>query len=483
MTFVPTLVRWLVAIFLLFPFLSLIFFIGQLGLPPFEQILKAVEHSLLQAVPSAILSVVIGFFGAMGLAYWKRHERIIKIFFLLPNFIPVLFVMISVFLLIRPFPFGIPGIILVNTVINAGLCAVIIHSLMEEKIGGWSELALVEGASRWQFLKAIYQYLLRDLLWVGLFVFCVCFSSLNVPLLAGRFDVASLEVLIYESISLGESWNFILGLSVLQTSILFLMGMCFVLPQSENKNSHRNLSLLQWKWGVVPILVISTIILFEVLLYAPVGYQQLEAIQWSTLNPFPPLVESLIIGSAVGCMVFVLSCLICYSLPYSRFEKFLSAYMAPSTAVVAFSFYILDFESSRTLVVLALTLLFLPLVFRLNVSNHFRGIVGQIEVARVLGASSREIFWNISLPKCSKAIGLSAGLASFWAIGDFAVSGLLLGSPTLATIGKKLMESYRVEAASLFVVTLLVVGAILLSIFWSIGNVLSEKPLSRLRRL
>jgi thiamine transport system permease protein len=473
-----------IGLFLVFPFLTLLFYFDDWSLVETEQILKALKYSVLQSAWSAIFSVALGFLGAMGLNFWRRYSGFIRAIFLFPNLIPPLFVMISAFQIFRPFPFGLTGIVLINTMINAGLCAVVIQSIMEEKIGGWAELAYVEGAGKFQFLFVALKFLKRDLALVAYFVFCVCFSSLTIPLLAGKFDVASLEILIYEKLNLSENFGEIFGLAALQSIFIFLLGVSLPAPNAGRAQQNRKLHLLQWRWGTVPIVVISMVILFEVFITAPKGLDQIQMIGWGIFGAEAAAANSLGLGLLTGLLAFVLCCAICFSLPHRNFEKFVMAYIAPSTALTAFSYYILDLHWPLAVTAAALTGLFLPIVFRLSVASSFRGLTKEIEVAQVLGAGPNQIFWNITLPRCAKTFGIASGLVAFWAIGDFAVSGILMGDQVpMALLSKKLMESYRIEVASFFVLLLLVLGSTLLFAFWSLGYVLSERPLSRLRRL
>jgi thiamine transport system permease protein len=480
----PGLIRAAAGLFFVFPFLVLIFYFGRWSLGETSEWARALRNSFLQAGLSAVLSVALGFAGALGLNHWRRHAWTLKALFLLPNFIPPLFVMIAVFQILRPFPFGITGIVLVNTLINLGLCAVVIQSIMESKIAGWAELALIEGSGRLRFWTVCLKYLLKDLTYVGFFVFCICFSSLSIPLLAGRFNSTTLEALIYEKIRIGDNWNEVLGLAVLQSLVIFALGWWLRLPESPVTVQRRNLKLLRWRPGVLPALVSSLAILAELGITAPVGLRQIRAVGWAFFPLGSALAQSLWISLGVGALVLIFCGGICYSLPHRNFEKFLSAYVAPSAALTAFAFYILGWENSRAVTALALLCVFFPAVFRLYVAGTFRGLLKQIETARVLGAGPGLIFWSVTWPSTSTAMGLAAGLASFWAVGDFAVTGLLLGSgPPLAVLGKKLLESYRVEAAGFFVMLLLFLGLLSLILFWSLGYVLGERPLSRLRRL
>jgi len=477
-----TVVRLGTGLFLIFPFLVLVSYFENWSIGDTSQFFAALEFSLIQASLSAVASLFFGFIGALGLNYWTSQYKLLRWACLLPNFVPPLFVVISVFEIVRPFPFGTAGIVLINTLINMGLCAVILQTLLQDKVGGWSELALVEGVSKWRFIFTTLRYLKSDLSYVAFFVFCICFSSLSIPLLAGRFNAASLELLIYEKIHLGENWDQVFGLSVLQSMIIFVLGASLNLVKTSRKGYARNLSLLQWRWGALPTTVAATLIVLELVTDAPMGWSQIRSVGWELFGIEKAIYHSALLALLTGIFTFILSGLICLSLPHERFEKFLSAYVAPSTTLTAFAFLILQWEGTL-FTALALTCLLLPIVFRLNVSATFRGLVGQVAVARVMGASPWLIFTEITWPQVARSIGMAAGLVSFWAVGDFAVSGLLMTEQLpLAVQAKRLLESYRLEASTFFVLLILFVGSAFMFFFWSFGYVFSTRPLSRLRR-
>src|SRR5690606_17756883 len=126
-----------------------------------------------------------------------------------------LFVLLACLKFFSPFPFGFAGIVLVHAVLNIGLAAVSIARVLDAKVGGWAELALIEGGSRGNFLAAVFSSVKRDIGIVFLFIFSICFASLTVPLVVGRFDALTTEVLIYEKIRVTGEWGQAFSLSIL----------------------------------------------------------------------------------------------------------------------------------------------------------------------------------------------------------------------------------------------------------------------------
>jgi thiamine transport system permease protein len=71
---------------------------------------------------------------------------------------------------------------------------------------------------------------------------------------------------------------------------------------------------------------------------------------------------------------------------------------------------------------------------------------------------------------------LAAGLASLWAVGDFALSSMASSNEfTLGLLIKTLMGHYRIDAAQVLALPLLIVGLICFLIFAGVGRVLSRK--------
>ena len=68
-----------------------------------------------------------------------------------------------------------------------------------------------------------------------------------------------------------------------------------------------------------------------------------------------------------------------------------------------------------------------------------------------------------------------AGIASFWAVGDFALGKLLLPQDvTLSLLIESLLSSYRLNAAMALMSLLLVLGICCYLFFWSLQFVYSK---------
>src|SRR5690606_28137621 len=106
-----------------------------------------------QAFLSAAISLGLGVWGALGLLSVKGRKReISKFIFLLPNFLPTLFVVLAMLNILNPFPYGIAGIVITHVLINTGLVAYILSEAFENRLGGIVELCMIEGASRFRVL-------------------------------------------------------------------------------------------------------------------------------------------------------------------------------------------------------------------------------------------------------------------------------------------------------------------------------------------
>ena len=181
--------QFLIVIFFISPFLVLFFNLFKphaIGNFDFEELFWSLKNTTIQAGFSAFLSLVTGFFLSLGLlevANRKKINTAIDFLFLLPNFLPNLFIVIGLMNLVDPFPMGILGIVLVHVFINFGFVGILIKNLIVEKLGRSGELALVLGVSRINFIfKIILPQLKYDFLRIYLYVFTISFSSFAIPL-------------------------------------------------------------------------------------------------------------------------------------------------------------------------------------------------------------------------------------------------------------------------------------------------------------
>lgn len=479
------LIRSALLLYLVFPFLFLLAHFHITAWPEWRELLWAFKNSFSQAFLSALFSLLIGAWVAFGLISftdgYRRHYRLIlEVLCLLPNFLPPLFTLLSILNFIDPFPMGVIGITIAHTIINFGLVAVMLANIIENKIGNLAELAYVEGASRWQFLsKAFWPILKNDLMLLFLFVFTVCFGSFAIPLIVGGGKGTTMEVLIYEKIRLSSNWSEAVVLAFVQSAFIF--GISYFARRGQAVSSERmvNLRILRMFSGIAALLLIM---IFGFLGYAQgvvEGFRQISAFYELQSPLLWNFFGSLVMGVLVGLLSFGSLLVIAYCWPKPWFEKFLSGYMAPSTALCCFAFLIMGTNESFwpfIKIPLAFNLLCLASLYRMGWDGVLRSLEGQISIARTLGANSTQIFKEVLLPQISKRAALFAGVAAVWASGDYSVSRILAHRDvTLAMMTETLMSSYRLGMATVLSLSLVVCGVICFFVMMGVGNVFSRK--------
>ncbi|KYG63309.1 thiamine biosynthesis protein ThiP [Bdellovibrio bacteriovorus] len=470
--------RLSVVIFLLFPFLFLLAQFRITEWPDTGELLWAFKNSFIQAFFSAVFSLLIGFWVSLGLLSlssgpYKKLRFALEILCLLPNFLPPIFILLSTLNVVDPFPMGVIGIVLIHTLMNFGLVAVLLAGIIENKMGGMIELAYVEGARRWQFLtRGLFPFLKKDFWLLGLFIFVVCFGSFAVPLIVGGGKGTTVEVLIYEKIRLSNNWGDAVLLAFLQSTFIFALSFVASRGKGAYVTREANLNLIKSWSGVFIIVALSFMYLygyvqgfFSGLTLITNFYELQSALFWNFLG-------SMALGISVGVLCYAGLMLIAYCWPKAWFEKFLNGYVAPSTSLACFSLLLLGPNEGLypfIKIPLALTLLSLNSLFRMGWDGELHALQSQITVAYAMGASRCQIFKEILFPQLSARAGLLAGIASIWACGDFAVSRILAHRDlSIAMMTETLMSGYRLNQA--IVLSSLIILAGLLCFFICVGG-------------
>lgn len=480
--------RWLLVLYLVFPFLFLLMQFRLDQWPDWKEFFWAFKNSFLQAFFSAFLSVALGTWTAFGLLCFsdgrRRHYRLIlELFCLLPNFLPPLFILLSVLNFVDPFPMGLLGITLVHTIINFGLVAVLLTGLIENKMASIAELALIEGASRRQFLQfAFWPLMKRDLWMLFLFVFAVCFGSFAIPLIVGGGRGTTLEVLIYEKIRLSTNWSQAVILALFQSIFIFAVSSLAMKGRSHSSDRPANLKILRMYSGIVFLGIITALCFLGYLQGLVEGLHQLSSFYEVRAEIFLNFFGSLAMGTLVGLCAYGSLLWIAYCWPKPWFEKFFTGYVAPSTSLCCFAFLVGAPNESFwpfIKIPLAFNLLVLTSLYRMGWDGYLHSLENQITVARTLGARAPMIFKEILLPQISKRASLFAAVAAVWACGDFAVSRIIAHQDlTLAMMTETLMSGYRLGMATVLSVLVAVAGVLCFFICLGVGRVFSRKPLS-----
>ena len=129
-------------LFLIFPFVFLLTQFQVTSWPDMGELSWAFKNSFLQATLSAVFSLLIGFWVALGLLSLnsprtRRLRIVLELLCLLPNFLPPIFILLSALSVIDPFPMGISGIVIIHSLMNFGLAAVLLASGLSR--WGWAQ--------------------------------------------------------------------------------------------------------------------------------------------------------------------------------------------------------------------------------------------------------------------------------------------------------------------------------------------------------
>lgn len=476
-------------LFLVFPFLFLIWHFPVGAQPEWGEIAWAAKNTFWQAAGSATLCMVLGLWGALGLVCFSSEGRNplrsgLEILLLAPNFLPAIFTLIATLNIVDPFPMGLPGIVLVHTLMNWGLVAVLIAGLIEDKVGGLAEISVIEGTSRRRFIfRALLPMLRKDLMLLWLFVFSICFGSFGVPLVVGGGRGTTLEVLIYEKIRLSSDWSQAVFIALLQSLFLFALAWFAARGRTSTRIRRARLSLIEMKTGVALILFGAVFLIFGYLQGFPSGWRQMGSLQEMTGDLFRAFEGSMVVGLGCGFLCLLLLMLLGSLVPCVWFEKFLSGYVAPSSALTSFAFLVLTPNESfwpYIKIPFALALLTVPVLWKMGWQGQLEGIQRQREIAETLGASPFLAWKEVVLPQVAPLASTLAGIAAVWACGDFAVSRILSHHDlTLALMTETLMTSgYRLGLATILSPGIFIAGLLCFFILKGAGRVLSRKPRS-----
>lgn len=439
-----------------------------------ENVLSVFWVTFEQAILSALTTLALGFVGAQGLlSLYSRHlnRKIIEFIILFPNMMPALFVVLGCLTFVRPFPFGLVGVVFVHTVMNVGLVAVTLLNLLESKMGGMIELAWIEGATRTQFIRKSFGFLKKDIGYLFLFVFAISFSSFSVPLLIG--GVTTVELFIYQKIRVWGSWSEALTLSIIQMFFIFLFSLLLSQQKIEKSGRFYRLDLL-----ALPIAWFIPFFLALMVLIGPLISLNLADLSWKYIKS-SAFFGTLWVGLGVGGLTLFFLLLTAFSFPTRFLEKFMTGYITPSSVLTGFALLLIGPQGglwSLSKIVLGFSLITFPALYRMGWGSQLDSLKGQILITQTMGASWGLTFKKILFPQLIEKGGFLSGIAAFWACGDFALSTILAGGDkTLALIVQNLIGSYRLDMATLLMFILLICGIFCLVLFWGLGYVTSRK--------
>jgi len=442
-----------------------------------DTILSSLLFTIQQSLCSTLICAVLGTLGAFGLLGLHKGRSFTSAILSTPSFLPSLFVILAALNTLSPFPFGLGGIVLAHALTFAGFFAVRFSNIIENKTGGWMELAAIESASRWRLFWIIIRYLKNDLFLLSLTIFSVCMTSFSIPLVLGHFEQNTLEVLLYQKLILENNLS--------QSAIIFLLQLLvvgvfsfFFLQFPLQKVAKKQHLTLGWKPALLPLITLYAWAFFPLIfLVRSHSLQQVLALpelRRALQNTFH-------LSLLTGAFSLALLLLVIFYLPQRKLERLLLSLGSPSTTALGFLFILFQFRQGLLPVALCLALLHLPTLFRMYLWPQWHQILQQIYVAQLQGAHRGFIWSYISLPQLSKELFRAAGISALWASGEFALLLLLSPqTPTLNVLAQQLLGSYRLDQSLVITVFSLALGGGVWFLFQLVEYVTRQKSLSKM---
>ena len=476
----------LIKIFLVFALLLpyfIIFFSSFENFTTFNFPITIFYRNFIQALWSASICLIIGLLGALGLTKYK-NKPLLEMFILLPSFFPSLFVIFSLLtffsLLPFDFPYGLSGIVIAHVVIYSGLTCTMLSRMLKESCGSQIILSKMFGHSQ----KSIFFYVLlpnikRDLFTVFLTLLCLCLGSFSIPLVLGGGKWVTTEMAIYELIRFEGDLTSAAFLSVYQIFILFFF--IYFIPHFREKKVTLDCQEIGSKWFICLPITITLLLIVTCFIDLIAGWPSFTATLFDSLLLLKSFGGTLLISFLTGCMILFFLSLIAFVGPSVFLDKLYLLFMMPSTAVMGFSLLFLSYYfewelraliQTSFLTALGLSLLFLGGLYRWKWSGEVFRLASQRQLAKLMGHGHWSIFLYIIWPQSRSLAFYLAGLAAFWAAGDFALSLMIFkdASATLGLLLNSMISSYRFNGASWVLLFMLLSGFLMWFCFFILGK-------------
>ena len=453
-----------------------------------QEVFWAFKNTFLQSAMSSGFIFIFGLLGAFGLFWleqWKLPllSKFFEIYFILPSFLPPIFVILSCLKFLDPFPMGIFGIVFVHVVMNSGFAALTFYRLIQQKMNPLLVLAQIDGVGFFRFLRSVLlPHLKKDFIVIALSFFSLCFASFSVPMLVGGGSGTTIEVLIYEKIKIEGAWGEATLLAIFQMILLFALYPYWKKTKDEvisNRNLRSDFSLVRWELGLFPVFIMNFMVYFYLFNNFIIGYQQVLNTT-GLLDSIPQsLFGTILIGIGTGSGIYLFCLLVVFVLPSRLFQQFLNRYVSPTGSLVGFAFLMVGSQWPHLTLIKIIIVLILAMstyLLKIFILPSYNKLVEQVQIARSMGASWSKITAQVVYPQMASQIGFVSGLGAFWSVGDFAISKIIAEkSVSLAHLIEALMSHYRMNAATVLSNLLLLIGIILFLLFWGIGHVSSSQ--------
>ncbi len=186
-------------------------------------------------------------------------------------------------------------------------------------------------------------------------------------------------------------------------------------------------------------------------------------------------------GLVTGLLIFILLSLIGFSFLNKKFSRFFLTFINPGWVVVGFSFLLMGeniFFREFTKSSMALSLLYLPFLFRLSFQQKLEDLNKQVKVSGLFPVSWFKIYREVIFPQSLPLICFLSGLGALWACGDFALTGLIMNNQSVSTLAldiQNLVGNYRLEQALVLLVPLMIVSFFVFFVFQGLSRVSTRK--------
>jgi len=475
---------------LAFPVLHILFYVPFTSLTWDPFLSPVLLGATVQALLSSVLTLLLGFLGALGLAQNQvimtpGRFRVLVFALILPSFLPPLLIVSLIVGFFGFVPMGLAGVIFFHVFMNVGLVSVLMASTLVNDMTRALRESQVMAIGNWKTVGEVILPLIRiDLALLFFYLFVLFFFSFSIPLLVGGSLFGGIEVFIYEKILLYGQWSEAVQYSIILFLTLFFLSQFFK-STSRPMDMSQPLSAMTLQGMGRRILIffplLPTFLLLAGLLWSAV------TIKWefAGLELLKSARGTLTVGLIVSSGVFVFLSLLSFSFLNQFLSQVLLSFINPGWVLVGFSFLLLGLSgklANLLLLGVALTLAYVPFLFRLSFSRQLQQIESQVRFAQSFPVSWRRIFLRVIWPQTLAPICFLSGLAGLWACGDFAMSEIILGSNEIRTLAmdiKVLLSTYRLEKALLLLYPLLIVSFIVFFIFQGLAYVSCRNISSR----
>lgn len=473
------LARALFLVLLLAPMLLLVALGEVPQAPDWERVFHALMFTLSQSVVTATATLLLASVAATGIVGWQGWSRkFLWLVLFAPQMLPGISVVVSLLGLFPSYPLGWAGVVIAHVLMNVGWAGMTLAWCLERDIDAQTrDQCRVLGASRLQFWWMVYRGEMRwnwRRIW-GL-VFFHAFMSFVVPLTLGGLETRSLEILVYESLRQNVAWGRAITLVGLQSLSLALICVWVNRDLARTWFVRKSRAELNgwsfWRWPIaVTVGVVPGVLLFAGLMVdLPGALRALDTLEPLQSSLWRASLGSFLIATTVGFATVFTVRLTVFLYPDESLRKFLLVYVSPGAVITGF--VLLAFQTGEPLiegikVVLGMTLVFFPWLYRGTVDGAWSRLQSQVDVALTLGASRVALYRDVTWPQMRGAAAAAGAIAAFWAAGEYALSSLLLGGEaTLVGVVDRLIGSYRIDLAVIAVLLMVGVGSAAGALVW-----------------